>query len=136
MISEQSYYRWRSEYGGLKLEQGAADEGSQEGEWPSEEGGGEADAGQADPERGASGKLLNPERRRRCVRSRASYPNAATVAPRWFVYTLTATVPESRVGLRFRRPPTGPRRERAFRMLTKLDDYDEAEDDPVAGGGT
>ena len=32
-ISEQSYYRWRKEYGGLDLETGPADEGSGEREY-------------------------------------------------------------------------------------------------------
>jgi putative transposase len=52
-ISEQSYYRWRSEYGGLKLEQARRIEGAGEGERPLEKSGGRTDPGQADPERGA-----------------------------------------------------------------------------------
>ena len=37
-VSEQSYYRWRKEYGGLRTEPGQASEGPGEGEWPSPEG--------------------------------------------------------------------------------------------------
>ena len=36
-VSEQSYYRWRKEYGGLRTD-GQASEGPGEGEWPSPEG--------------------------------------------------------------------------------------------------
>jgi putative transposase len=39
-VSEQSYYRWRREYGGLKTSQGQTHEGSGAGEQPLEEGGG------------------------------------------------------------------------------------------------
>ena len=49
-VSEQSYYRWCREYGGLKIDQ--APEGSRAGERPSQAGGRRSDAGQADPERG------------------------------------------------------------------------------------
>ena len=31
-VTEQTYYRWRKEYGGLKTDQACADEGSGEGE--------------------------------------------------------------------------------------------------------
>jgi putative transposase len=65
-ISEQSYYRWRSEYGGLKLEQvrRMKDLEKENGRLKK---GSRADAGQADSQRGARGKLLSPERRRQCV---------------------------------------------------------------------
>jgi putative transposase len=45
-ISEQSYYRWSSEYGGLKTRTGAAHEGPGEGERPLEKSGGRVDPGQ------------------------------------------------------------------------------------------
>ena len=51
-VSEQTFYRWRTEYGGLRMDK---------------EGDSGPDAGQADPEGGSGGKLLSPERRRRCV---------------------------------------------------------------------
>ena len=35
-ISQQSYYRWRKEYGGLELDQAQADEGPGDGERPAE----------------------------------------------------------------------------------------------------
>ena len=41
-ISEQSYYRWRREYGGLKLDPGQAPQGSGAREQPAQEGGAEA----------------------------------------------------------------------------------------------
>ncbi len=48
-ISEQSYYRWRSEYRWPETRAGAADEGLGEGERPLEKSGRRADPGQADP---------------------------------------------------------------------------------------
>ena len=37
-VSEQSYYRWRKEYGGLRTDQAKPSERPGEGEWPSPEG--------------------------------------------------------------------------------------------------
>jgi putative transposase len=65
-ISEQSYYRWRRDYGGLRLDQ-AKRLKDRTGKRASEKGGLGADAGQADPEGGARGKILSPSRRRDCV---------------------------------------------------------------------
>jgi hypothetical protein len=53
-ISEQSYYRWRSECGGLKLEQ-ARRMKDLEGERPAQASGGRVDPRQADSQRGARG---------------------------------------------------------------------------------
>ena len=44
-ITEQSYYRWRKEYGGMKTAQAQAAQGSRAGEWASQEGGSGSDAG-------------------------------------------------------------------------------------------
>ena len=48
-------------------ESGEASEGVREGEPATEAGGGRSDGGQHDPEGSVKGKLLSPERRRRCV---------------------------------------------------------------------
>ena len=55
-VIEQTYYRWRKEYGGLRLAQEV--EGVGEGEYPVEEAGGGSVFGQADPEGSVLGKLL------------------------------------------------------------------------------
>ena len=52
---------------GNEAEPGEASQGAREGEPTAEAGGGRADAGQADLEGSLRGKLLSPERRRRCV---------------------------------------------------------------------
>ena len=52
---------------GNEGEPGEASQGAREGEPAAEAGGGRADAGQADLEGSLRGKLLSPERRRRCV---------------------------------------------------------------------
>ena len=54
-VSEQTYYRWRKEYGGLQEVEGVG-----EGEYPVEEAGGGSVFGQADPEGSVLGKLLGP----------------------------------------------------------------------------
>ena len=66
-VSEQTYYRWRKEYGGLRLNPGQAVEGVGEGECPVEEAGGGSVFGQPDPEGSLLGKLLGPAKRRRAV---------------------------------------------------------------------
>ena len=63
-VSEQTYYRWRKEYGGLRLDQAKEVEGVGEGEYPVEEAGGGSVFGQADPEGSVLGKLLGPANRR------------------------------------------------------------------------
>ena len=66
-VSEQSYYRWRREYGGLKVDQAKRLKDLGEGECPAQTGGLGSDAGQADPEGSCGGKLLSPARRRDAV---------------------------------------------------------------------
>jgi hypothetical protein len=61
-ISQQSYYRWRKEYGGLEVDQ-AKRTGSWNGERPFE-----ASCCRAGVERRCLGKLVSPERRRQAVR--------------------------------------------------------------------
>ena len=65
-VTDQTYYRWRKEYGGLRM----ASQTSQvagEGECPTEEAGGGSVAGQSDSEGSFLGKLLGPAKRRRAV---------------------------------------------------------------------
>ena len=59
-VSEQTYYRWRREYGGMKASQAKRLKGSREGERTAEASGGEPDGGQADPGGSGQGKLLSP----------------------------------------------------------------------------
>ena len=66
-VSEQTYYRWRKEYGGNEGEPGEAAQGAREAKPATEAGGGGSDGGQHDFEGSVQGKLLSPERRRRCV---------------------------------------------------------------------
>ena len=64
-VSEQTYYRWRKEYGGMKVSQASAKrlkQGVREAKPATEAGG-----GQHDFEGSVQGKLLSPERCRRCV---------------------------------------------------------------------
>ena len=56
-ITEQTYYRWRKEYGGLKVDAGEAAEGAGEGERPAEASGGGPDAGQAILKEAAKGNF-------------------------------------------------------------------------------
>ena len=66
-ITIQTYYRWRKEFGGLKLDQAKRTEGTGAGEREAEASGGGAVSGEADPEGRGLGKLLSPERRRCAV---------------------------------------------------------------------
>ena len=66
-VSEQTYYRWRREYGGMKTSQAKRLKELEKGEPATEAGGGRSDGGPHDPEGSVKGKLLSPERRRRCV---------------------------------------------------------------------
>jgi putative transposase len=66
-VTEVTYYRWRSEYGGMKLDQVKRLKGAGGRECPAAQGGVGSDAGQADPEGSGAGKLLSPSRRRQCV---------------------------------------------------------------------
>ena len=65
-ITAQTYYRWRKEFGGLKLDQAAQRTGA--GEREAEAAGGGAVFGEANSEGRSGGKLLSPERRRSAVR--------------------------------------------------------------------
>ena len=78
-VSEQTYYRWRKEYGGLRFGPGQEVEGVGEGEYPVEEAGGGSVFGQADPEGSVLGKPSRPDEQEtsgdvgtRAIRSRAS----------------------------------------------------------------
>ena len=66
-VSEQTYYRWRKEYGVAAVGPGQEVEGVGEGEYPVGEAGGGSVFGQADPEGSVLGKLLGPANRRRAV---------------------------------------------------------------------
>ena len=66
-VSEQSYYRWRREYGGLKLDQAKRlkdldreNERLKRAVW-------RAGARQIDPEGSSRGKILSPSRKRACI---------------------------------------------------------------------
>ena len=65
-ISEQSYYRWRSEYGGLKLEQARRMKDLEKENCRLKKAVAELDPGQADPEEAREG-LLSLNRQRQCV---------------------------------------------------------------------
>ena len=65
-IAEKTFYRWRREYGGLKVEQ-AKRLKVLEQENTRLRGGGGSYPGQTDPSGGGKGKLLSPTRRRQCV---------------------------------------------------------------------
>jgi len=73
-ITQQTYYRWRKEYGGLNLDQAKRlKELEKENSKLKRLSG--AVPGEADSERRRGGKLLNPERRRGAVRhARENYP--------------------------------------------------------------
>jgi hypothetical protein len=62
-IVEQTYYRWRKEYGGLKVDQAPAAEGTGTGEREAEAVGIGAESGKVGAEEHRLGKLLSPERR-------------------------------------------------------------------------
>ena len=69
-ISEQTYYPVAEGVWGTEGGSGSAAEGSGARERAPEAGGGEPDGGQADSGGSGQGKLLSPERRRRCVHVR------------------------------------------------------------------
>ena len=66
-ITIQTFYRWRKEYGGLKMDQAKRMKEPGERERQVETAGGGAGAGQTDPEGYCGGKLVSPERRRCAV---------------------------------------------------------------------
>ena len=66
-VTEVTYYRWRQEYGGLKLDQVKRLKELELENSQAPEGRFGPDPGQADPEGGGPGKLLSPARRRACI---------------------------------------------------------------------
>ena len=74
-IHTQSYYRWRKEYGGLKLDAGETAEGIGEGERSPEATGRGAVAGEAGTTGCGAGTLLSPERQRCAVEHGAGCRN-------------------------------------------------------------
>jgi hypothetical protein len=65
-VIEPTYYRWRSEYGGLKLDQMKRLKQLAE-EWAASEGSSGLGAGEGHSEGSRLGKLLSAARRRACV---------------------------------------------------------------------
>jgi hypothetical protein len=65
-VTEVTYYRWRSEFGGLKSDQVKRLK-DLEAENARLHRGGRSDPGQTDPERGRLGILVSPARRRACI---------------------------------------------------------------------
>ena len=65
-ISQQSYYRWRKEYGGLELDQ-AKRMKDLEREYPPQASRCRSVAGEAGAQGRCLGKLISPERRRQAV---------------------------------------------------------------------
>ena len=66
-VTEQTFYRWRAEYGGAADRPGATAQAAGDGERPFAASGGGPDAGQPATEGGGAGKLLSASRRRQCV---------------------------------------------------------------------
>eukprot|EP00581_Thalassiosira_minuscula_P022961 CAMPEP_0184406080 /NCGR_PEP_ID=MMETSP0738-20130409/1294_1 /TAXON_ID=385413 /ORGANISM="Thalassiosira miniscula, Strain CCMP1093" /LENGTH=127 /DNA_ID=CAMNT_0026762837 /DNA_START=624 /DNA_END=1003 /DNA_ORIENTATION=+ len=66
-ITEQTFYRWRKQYGGMSRGQLKRLKELEKENQRLEARGLGSDAGQADPRRGRKGKLLSPSRRRRCI---------------------------------------------------------------------
>ena len=60
-ITEQTYYRWRKEYGGVADRPGQATEGVGERERPAEEAGGESGLGHGDPARRPPRETSEPD---------------------------------------------------------------------------
>ena len=66
-VSEVTYYRWRQEFGGLKISQVKRLKELEAENARLRRAGIRPDAGQGDPAGGRTGKLLSPARRRLCV---------------------------------------------------------------------
>ena len=66
-ISEQTYYRWRKEFGGLRVDQARKLKELERENAHLKRAVANLTVEQADPGGGGQGKLLSPERRRRCV---------------------------------------------------------------------
>jgi len=74
-ITEQTYYRWRKEYGGMRIEQAQAPQGVRAGKLSLEAAGSRHFPGQCHFKRSRGGKLLSPSKRRKsvlCVQSTQS----------------------------------------------------------------
>jgi putative transposase len=63
-ISDATFYKWRSKYGGMEVSRRQAAEGARGGERQAEEAAGGVDAGRLDAARDARKKLLRPSSRR------------------------------------------------------------------------
>jgi len=63
-VSEQTYYHWRREYGGIEHDPGEETEGIGKRECQAEEAGGRCLPGQCDPEGGVVKKVISPAMRR------------------------------------------------------------------------
>ena len=66
-ISEQTYYRWRREYGGMRVDQAKRLKGAGARSRAAQAPGRRPAARQLDPARGGPGQLLSPAKRRRAV---------------------------------------------------------------------
>ena len=66
-ITEQTYYRWRREYGGMKVSQARRLKERERENGRLKRAVADFDTGQADRGGSGQGKILSPERRRRCV---------------------------------------------------------------------
>ena len=66
-ITEHTYYRWRREYGGLRVDQARRLKEVEREKRPAQEDCGGKGAGSFDPEGSRGGKLLSPARRRDAV---------------------------------------------------------------------
>ena len=65
-VSDHTFYRWRQQYGGLRIDQARRLREMEAENAPSQACSGRSDVGQPDAERGCRGKLLSPSRRRQC----------------------------------------------------------------------
>ena len=66
-VTEQTYYRWRREYGGLNVEQARRLKELEKENLRLRRAVSESHPGRDDPRRGCGGRLLSPSRRRMCV---------------------------------------------------------------------
>ena len=66
-VTQQTYYRWRKQYGGMNRKQLKRLKELEKGEPAPAQGGFRSHARQDDPGRGCQGKLLSPSRRRQCI---------------------------------------------------------------------
>jgi putative transposase len=66
-VSEQPYYRWRNQFGGLKADDAKRVEGPGAGERSAQAAAGRCRAGEGGAQGDRGGKFLSPERRRAAV---------------------------------------------------------------------